>query len=139
MSSVVEQGSPQTTVDRYLAAFEAMKDRRPAGPRWLNAIREAAIQRFAALGIPTTRDEDYRFTNVGPIARTAFERTADTVRVDPLAVAPHLYGARLAAELVFVNGRFNPLLGTVPLTESRGAPYGPHGHNAWRARRVAIG
>ena len=68
MSSVVEPGRVQTSTDRYVAAFETMKDRRPAGPRWLEATREAAIRRFAELGIPTTRDEEYRFTNVSPIA-----------------------------------------------------------------------
>ena len=33
-------------------------------------LREAAFQRFAELGFPTTHDEEWRFTNVAPIART---------------------------------------------------------------------
>jgi len=32
-------------------------------------LRETAFQRFLELGFPTTHDEDWRFTNVAPIAR----------------------------------------------------------------------
>jgi Fe-S cluster assembly protein SufD len=119
MSSVVEPGRVQTSTDRYVAAFETMKDRRPAGPRWLEATREAAIRRFAELGIPTTRDEEYRFTNVSPIAGAAFERPADAVRVEASAIDPYLFGAESATELVFVNGRVDESLslsGTVAAT-----------------------
>ena len=119
MSSVVEPGRVQTSTDRYVAAFETMKDRRPAGPRWLEATREAAIRRFAELGIPTTRDEEYRFTNVSPIAGAAFERPADAVRVEASAIDPYLFGAESANELVFVNGRVDQSLslsGTVAAT-----------------------
>jgi Fe-S cluster assembly protein SufD len=119
MSSVVEPGRVQTSTDRYVAAFETMKDRRPAGPRWLEATREAAIRRFAELGIPTTRDEEYRFTNVSPIAGAAFERPADAVRVEASAIDPYLFGAESAIELVFVNGRVDESLslsGTVAAT-----------------------
>jgi Fe-S cluster assembly protein SufD len=119
MSAVAEPGRA-TSVDRYVAAFESMKDRRPAGPRWLQATRETAIRRFVALGIPTTKDEEYRFTNVSPIAEAPFERSDDAVRLDLSAVEPYLFGTACAAELVFVNGRpgteSGTELGTVPLT-----------------------
>src|SRR5579864_3460077 len=45
---------------------------RPAAP-WVQALREAAFQRFSELGFPTTHDEEWRFTNVAPIARTRFD------------------------------------------------------------------
>jgi Fe-S cluster assembly protein SufD len=43
----------------------------PAEP-WLQHLRERAFARFSELGFPTTRDEEWRFTNVAPIARTSF-------------------------------------------------------------------
>ncbi len=113
MSSVVEPGRANTTTDRYVAAFEAMKDRRPAGPRWLEAVRESAIRCFAELGFPTTKDEEYRFTNMSAIAGTAFERPADGVHVDLPAIEPYLFGSKCAAELLFVNGRAATESGTV--------------------------
>ena len=36
---------------------------------WLEPIREAASERFKELGFPTTHNEEWRFTNVAPIAR----------------------------------------------------------------------
>ena len=111
MSSVVEH--PGTgPVERYVAEFEAAADRRPAGPDWLEARRRDAMERFTALGLPTTRDEEYRFTNVGPITATAFVRAAEA-SVDRAAIAEHLYGDAVAAEIVFVNGRFSASLSTV--------------------------
>jgi len=43
-------------------------DERPQGaPRWLQDLRDRAASRFGALGFPTVRDEDWRFTNISPI------------------------------------------------------------------------
>ncbi len=88
-------------------------DRRPAGPAWLESRRRAAIARFAALGFPTTRDEEYRFTNIGPIADTDFRHPASGTHVDRAEFAEHLYGDAVAAELVFVDGRFVAALSSV--------------------------
>ena len=43
-----------------------------AAPAWLRGVRERAIARFAEVGFPTTRHEEWRFTNVQPIAETPF-------------------------------------------------------------------
>lgn len=41
-------------------------------------LRQRAFARFAELGFPTTKNEEWRFTNVAPIARTNFQvRGAD--------------------------------------------------------------
>jgi len=113
MIPAVEQGTSSPHVERYVAAFEALKDRRPAGPVALEQARQTAIARFAALGFPTTADEDYRFTNVAPIAATPFERAPEHTAVAGADVTGHLYGTATAAELVFVNGRFQLALSSV--------------------------
>jgi len=61
-------------------------------------LREAGFKRFAELGFPTTHDEDWRFTNVAPIARTQFR------------VVPAAAGFRFAgADSVVANGpQFDP-------------------------------
>jgi Fe-S cluster assembly protein SufD len=41
-------------------------------PEWLRSLRERAIARFAEVGFPSTRLEQWRFTNVQPIAETPF-------------------------------------------------------------------
>ena len=46
--------------------------RQPKAEPWIQKLRENAFERFAQVGFPTTRDEEWRFTNVAPIARARF-------------------------------------------------------------------
>ena len=46
--------------------------RQAAVAPWMQQLREYAFQRFAETGFPTTHDEEWRFTNVAPIARARF-------------------------------------------------------------------
>lgn len=80
MTAVSEQ------IAEWLADFTAQE---PAAP-WLQQLREAAFHRFTELGFPTTRNEEWRFTNVAPIARTNF-RVVKAPPVDlPQAAQEHL-------------------------------------------------
>ncbi|HWL95636.1 MAG TPA: hypothetical protein VNT79_19110, partial [Phycisphaerae bacterium] len=58
--------------DAWLADFEQSEAKSPGD--WLRPTRKSAIAAFAKLGFPTTREEDWRFTNVAPIANTIFDR-----------------------------------------------------------------
>ncbi len=62
MSAVAEQ------TGHWLAEFTGQERLAP----WMQELREAAFQRFAEFGFPTTHDEEWRFTNVAPIARAQF-------------------------------------------------------------------
>ncbi len=78
---------------------------------WLPRMKIAAIEQFEALGFPTTRDEDWHFTSVSPIA----ERTFKPVRPSPSTLtaadlAPFTYGQSDWHLLVFVNGHYEPAL-----------------------------
>lgn len=71
----------------------------------LQGLREEAADRFRTLGYPTTRQEDWKYTNVAPIAKVQW-----TAAPRPSASAPlDTHGAgqagRAVAELIFVNGR----------------------------------
>src|ERR1700686_2270302 len=82
-------------------------------PRWLRKLREDAFARFCEVGFPTTRVEDWRFTNVSAIAKTRFQlalggRALPTLKeIEPYRIP----GA--ACQLVFVDGRFAPELSLV--------------------------
>ena len=41
-------------------------------PSWLQSLRQDGFERFSEAGFPTTRDEDWRFTNIYAIAQTNF-------------------------------------------------------------------
>jgi Fe-S cluster assembly protein SufD len=93
--------------DVYLSAYQAAQ-RAFAGPSWLGEIRRVAMERFVELGFPTTRQEEWRFTNVAPIARIPFELAQapkDGAVPGKLSSLPM---ADLGCDrLVFVNGRFS--------------------------------
>ena len=79
-------------------------------PRWLRELRENAFVRFCAIGFPTTRDEDWRFTNITAMARTPF-LLARASAIPPAAselISWRMEGA--TARMVFVDGRFAPEL-----------------------------
>jgi Fe-S cluster assembly protein SufD len=68
MTAVAEQIGARAT-EAWLAEFTAQAKTEP----WVQALRAAAFERFAELGFPTTRDEEWRFTNVAPIARAPWK------------------------------------------------------------------
>jgi Fe-S cluster assembly protein SufD len=95
-----------TQVVEQLQPWIAVVEQRPQGaPRWLQDVRDKAASRFAALGFPTVRDEEWRFTNVSPIAATDF-RPAGAVDVSHDALATLQYG-NLPLRIVMINGRFS--------------------------------
>jgi Fe-S cluster assembly protein SufD len=93
--------------DHYLADF--MRASAAAGgaePAWLARMRESAINRFYESGFPTTDLEDWRFTDVGPIAETPFHGATRAPDAAPLAGITD--GPLRSCQLAFVNGRFAP-------------------------------
>ena len=62
-------------LDALADACEAVRRTTPS-PGALADLRRRAFERFSALGLPTTRLERWRFTNVAPIAGTAFSLAA---------------------------------------------------------------
>jgi Fe-S cluster assembly protein SufD len=91
--------------ERYLETFDQFNRRSATQLGWLKALRQEGFARFAETGFPTTHDEDWRFTNVAPIAQTAFQ---SAVAADVNARQVDSFGTtQFATQLVFVNGRFS--------------------------------
>ena len=91
--------------DPYLEQFEWFETQtRP--PAWLFALRKAGMARFAELGFPTPQQEDWRFTNVAPIANLPFKPVLEPSMVgpEPQRIARSTFGRLEAARLVFVDG-----------------------------------
>jgi Fe-S cluster assembly protein SufD len=91
----------------YVAEAErATASRLDRDPRWMTGARQDALARFRALGFPTTRDEEWRFTSVSPIAETPFTLAENGASLVGSADLDRLrVPAEAAATLVFVNGR----------------------------------
>ena len=89
----------------YLAAIERAERDRAHEPTWLRDVRRSAADAFGRMGIPTTRDEEWRVTNVAPIADTPFA-AAPIATVSPEEVSRFLVPGLAGPLLVFVNGRY---------------------------------
>jgi Fe-S cluster assembly protein SufD len=100
-------------IGTYLESFTEFHKR--AGGQnqaWLRELREKAFARFCETGFPTTHDEDWRFTNVSPIAKTSFQLATDAKSPSLDQVKPFFVPGS-AAQLVFVNGKFSKSLSSV--------------------------
>jgi Fe-S cluster assembly protein SufD len=96
----------------YLDSFSEFNARNEHQPAWLRELREHAFARFCETGFPTTKDEDWRFTNVKTIAQTQFQVAQAMESVDAAALRQfRMQGA--ACQLVFVNGRYSPALSNI--------------------------
>jgi Fe-S cluster assembly protein SufD len=94
----------------YLEAFENLEKRTAHAPGWLRLLRENALARFCETGFPTTKDEDWRFTNLSPVSQTPFQSASGAYEpIGPRALQQFLVPAAVC-RLVFVNGRFAPVL-----------------------------
>jgi Fe-S cluster assembly protein SufD len=93
-----------------VASFvEAFRRHAPSGPAWLAPVRRTAIDRFAAAGFPTQRDEDWHFTSAKPIAEASWDSIVPTGQVRADDLAPFTFAGEWV-QMVFVNGRFAPAL-----------------------------
>ncbi|MBI2088281.1 MAG: Fe-S cluster assembly protein SufD [Deltaproteobacteria bacterium] len=100
--------------DHYLSIFERC-DQRGAGPAWVQPLRQDAISRFAVLGFPTTKDEEWKYTNVSPILQFPF-RPAPPETEGSAAIAAVERATAIGLplhRLVFVNGHYAPRLSSV--------------------------
>ena len=83
-----------------------------ASPQWLRDLRARGVARFQALGFPTVRQEDWRFTNVAPLTETAF-RLGEAAPTNASQLAARVSIPAAGARLVILNGRFAPELSQV--------------------------
>jgi Fe-S cluster assembly protein SufD len=91
--------------ERYVDGFADARASLPGGGRdWVASLRQSGIDRFAELGLPTARQEAWKYTRLTALERSEFvlpaAADADVPTLDAL-----LLGAD-AHRMVFVNGRF---------------------------------
>jgi len=102
-------------LETYLSTIAEVQRQVERAPSWLRDLRQQAAERFSALGFPSNRLEDWRYTNVAPITsvrfRPANRQPAHRMPAEGLEL---LSWARSAASrLVFVDGYFSPQLSSI--------------------------
>jgi len=105
---------PQTPgIGPFLENFERFES--ALQPSWLLPLRKAGIARFAELGFPTLQDEDWRFTNLAPLARLPLQPVAEPANdaAAKAALGKYIFAQLPGARLVFVNGQYSMALSSV--------------------------
>ena len=77
----------------------------------LGRLRARAVERVGALTVPTTRDEDWRFTDLAPLTRISYQPVRAATALTAADIAPFVL-AEAPARLVFVDGIYAPQLST---------------------------
>ena len=76
----------------------------------LRTLRSAGAAAFARLGFPTTRGEEWKYTNVSLIADASFVAAGSPASLSDVSLLePYTFGASWPL-MVFVNGHFAPSL-----------------------------
>jgi Fe-S cluster assembly protein SufD len=101
-------------IDSLLKGYEAPR----GGISWLNERRAQALERANALSLPTNRDEEWRFTDITPLTKLAFQPVAAAARLTMTDVSRFIV-PEATTHLVFVDGVFDP-----GLSANAGLPYG---------------
>lgn len=76
----------------------------------LSGLRERAAETFAKLGWPTPRIEEWRYTNLAPVQKVDWKIDDAPKAIETSAT----FGARAAAEFLFVNGTLVSAPETLP-------------------------
>ena len=93
----------------YATQFSSIRKRLPGRYLpWVERLRQKGMDDFLRLGFPSTKLENWKYTNVAPIRRITFEPAID----HSYSLIPGL-DSFPRPRLVFVNGRFVPALSKV--------------------------
>ena len=96
----------------YFADFQSLVQGPGAGaPTWLRDLRDSAWSKFNETGFPTARrgNERWKYTNVGPIAKTDFSFANSPTPANGLkALAPsYKLEGPAVYDLVYIDGRYS--------------------------------
>jgi Fe-S cluster assembly protein SufD len=94
----------------YLDAFAETASE----PDWLRRARQVSLSRFAELGFPTRRSENWRYLDLQPLEKHPM---LPSIVGQPMGVPPALMFDGSAARIVLVDGRFAPELSRLALPE----------------------
>ena len=97
---------------------------------WLNQRRAQALERANALAVPSTRDEEWRVTDITPLTKIHFQPVPAAAALTLSDIEGFLV-PEAGARLVFVDGVYAPALSSVP-----GLPAGMHLANLGEGLKV---
>lgn len=81
-------------------------------PKWFQEIRTQSLSRFLELGIPTTKDEEWKYTSVASLAGVPFKLALKSDLAETAAFDEYAQNDEI--RIVLVNGFLSPKLSFLP-------------------------
>lgn len=78
-------------------------------PEAIRELRRKALDRLQSVGLPTTRQEEWKYTSLAPVAKESYRLDPDH-QLTREEIKPFLICDVASAEIVFVNGRYDAAL-----------------------------
>ena len=79
---------------------------------WLNTLRSSAVETVSELTIPTTRDEEWRFTDLSMLTKVSLQPAQGSMNLTAADIK-HFHVEEATTRLVFVDGVYAPLLSNI--------------------------
>jgi Fe-S cluster assembly protein SufD len=99
--------------EKYIKAFKTHFNGLASQP--FHTVREQAVTNFEKLGFPTTKKEEWRFTNIASIAKADFKiaekKNSPTVSIED--IEPFLLANWQGARIVFIDGFYSEHLSDI--------------------------
>lgn len=106
-----------SSTEKLVSDFEAVKKTLP-GNSFVQNIRQKAIERFAELGIPSRKNEEYKYSNVQKLFQDEFRIQNSEFRIeDKISLEKYLIPNLDAHIVVLVNGFFSEELSSLKSLE----------------------
>jgi Fe-S cluster assembly protein SufD len=107
--------SKGNAMGHFLNEIEKFDDQQAGTqPPWVGTLREFAAERFDQLGFPSTKHEEWRWTNISGVSQGHFAYRAQPANVDEPEILRSALCSALGEvsgpRLVLVNGSFAPAL-----------------------------
>jgi len=91
--------------NQYISEFKAFQHNGASkSPAWVNDVRTSALTQFTEKGFPTTKDENWKYTNIAPIVKSQFKYSSAAAEVSPDVVKSLLIEGIEQHVIVFING-----------------------------------
>ena len=92
----------------YIEQFKTFEQNGASkSPSWVHDVRKNALVEFTNRGFPTTKQEDWKYTNVGAIAKVSFQYDSHPVQISSGTVKNFLVDGADQYVIAFVNGHFS--------------------------------
>ena len=104
-----------TKIDRaaYLVNLLKLRPDLTDDTTWLKGVRDRATAHVQEFAIPSTRDEEWRFTDLSALLQTKFQTVSSPATLSFTSIETYLLPETVNSRLVFVDGVYAPDLSAV--------------------------